>query len=1009
MADIVLGNGSNTLSGSPERRIDMHPDGTLWCCTVIDGNPGKAKFFYSMNGGATWTYSDGSDVSLGQATGTPSFFIDALGNAHLAWVVWSTNPQTIKVVYGGLSNGASKFIGGTPRSGERIFWRSVCSFAPSGGRTGNDCDIVAFKVGTTTNIFVTYSMAANGGAQVARLTLNSSLIPVLQDNAFGPSGPTANQYGSLEFNHAGDGKTARSSPHLYLTVAGTSSSTMKTYTGTYISGFWVWSTNATIGTFANPKTTMQSIFDGTRVMVAYSNNSSTILVSEVSGSTVTARNPPSPPAGTGTVLGLALSHDQGTDNLHLAYYDATDGDIFYSKFTRAGSTWSAWASVLSRGAYTYEGKIGVVRHPLYDAVDLVYGTGSPYNIYTRSLVLAPLVRTPNPPILLAPAAGISTDVNNYGATFSWTYSAVSPGDSQQAFAFRRQYSSTTEYWSVAAQAWTGTLTWNAGATGQVSIPPGFWANNTTRSWSVAARSTGGADSAFATNRTLIATTAPILSVDEPSAVAYSTSSPLVQWTYTSPDPQKDYIIRVFADSNTINPDTTTPLWDSGTVTNSAARQQRIGIALTNGSAYRAYMRVTSSTSVQSAWQYSSFTVSLQSTIAPVVSGFSELSPDTGIPRIHLDLVSRASLLTEDQNSGNDGWESDANATVAHQVDDPDNQILEGLLITSVAAGTVGVRTEPGSPPAVPVGENPLTGPLSFPVLAGQQYTAVASFKAAATSRTARVTIRWYDLNDGTGALLSSSVGTAVTVSNVGYGQAVVTGSAPTGATLARMVVEVLGATAAAEVFYMAQPSFAPGTSTSWQPGGYSSTQTIRIERSVDQVTWDVVTAQLGVTLAGFASFTERLMPMGVPVYFRAFTEVDRGNGDILQSEPSTVTTLSVTAERWAIRDLDDPLLELYAFVVGHRRSDDEASAVHRPAGREFPIVDTEGPQAATGVLSIFVAQANVAAAVAILRSVVTMRVQSPSGFAMDARLLARDYNIEQLRHRIIDVRYVQVR
>lgn len=1008
MADIVQGNGPNTLSGSPERRLDMHPDGTLWCCTVIDGSPGKAKFFYSKNGGATWTYSDSSDVALGQSTGTPSFFIDANGNCHLAWVQWSTNPQVIKVVYGTLSTAGFR-PGDPPASGVRIFWRTVASFAPSGGRTGNDCDLIAFKVGTVTNVFVTYSMAANGGAQVARLTLSSTGVPTLSSNSMGPSGPTVNQYGSLDFNHTGDGKTPRSNPNLFLTVAGPASSSMKTYTAVYVpTNTWAWGTVGTIGTFANPKTTMQSVFDGTNLMVAYSNNSATILCAEVNASTVVARNPPSAPGGTGTVLGLAMACDPATQNLHLAYYDATDGDIFYSKFTRATLTWSAWASVLSRGAYTYEGKIGVVRHPLYDAVDLAYGTGSPNNIYTRSLVLAPLVRTPNPPILLAPAAGVVTDLTTYGATFSWTYSGVSPGDAQQAFAFRRKTGATTEYWNVGSQAWGGSIVWNPGAVGQVSIPAGAWATGQ-KTWSVAARSTGGADSAFATDRTVTSTVAPVLSVDEPTAVSYSTSSPLVEWTYTSADPQKNYIIRVFADSSTINPDVTTPLWDSGTVTNSSARTQRIGVALTNGAAYRAYMRVTSSAGVQSAWQYSSFTVSLQAPIAPVVTGYGELAPVTNIPRIHLDLVSRASLLTEDQNSGLDGWENDANATVVHQVDDSDNQILEGLLVTSIAAGTVGVRTEPGEAPAVPVGEPALTGPLSFPVVAGQAYTGVASFKAAATSRTARVVIRWYDLDDGTGALLSSSVGTAVAVTSVGYAQAVVTATAPTGARLARLVLEVVGPTAAAEAFYVAQPSLAPGTSTTWQPGGYSTTQTLLVERSVDQVTWETVVSQWGVTLAGFATFTDRLMPMGVPVYYRAFTEVDRGNGDVLRSDASTVATISVSAQRWTVRDLDDAAVELYAFVVGHRRNDDEASAVHRPAGREFPIVDTEGRQAATGVLSIFVAQADVSAAIDVLRSTVTMRVQSPSGFAMDARLLARDYNVEQLRHRIIDVRYVQVR
>jgi hypothetical protein len=997
---ITTANHDNSLSGSPDKRIDIAPDGTIWVMLMIAGSSanGLIKFFKSTNGGATWSYASGSDLNVGQQRAVPSWMIDADGFAHVSWVQWDKDPQVVR------------YARGKPTGGGGWSWTSIV-ISPASGRSNSDSDLVAFRFGSGWVVFIGHG-GATGPGEIARVNVTPGGLLSVASVGTSPSGALANQIGTVEFAHNGDGKTTSAAPHVFYSTSiftGTASATRLARLA-YASGTWTWGTPVTVGSSGlNPETTICSVHDGTFLMVAYSNNSPTINVYEWDGvNTPTARTPPAAPGGVGTVLGLSMSHDPATNNIYLVFHDATDGDIRWSKFTRATLTWSAWAVAVSRSPYPDDGKVGLVRHPSRDSVDMVFANGDATAFTVYSQQLAPLVRTPSAPILGTPAAGVSMDLAS-GGTFVWSYSAVSPGDTQQAWAFRRQYSATTEYWNASSQAWGSTIVWNPGASGSAVFAPGKWTNGTTFSWSVATRSSGGADSAFANNRTVVATDAPNLTVDEPSAVSYSDSNPLVQWTYTCSSAQKDYLIRIFADAGTVNPDSDTPVWDSGTVALSSARTARIGATLADGGTFRAYMKVTSAAGVSSGWQYSLFTIALAAPSGPLIGGFPEISYDTGVPRVHLDVTARSSFLSSDQASGLDGWDIDVNATLTHQPDAVDTQIFEGVKITSAASGLVGIRSAVGSPPAPPFGEPTPNGPLSFPAVSGQTYTAVALLKTAATSRAFRVRLRWYDADDGTGALISESVGLQQTAGSVAYTQATVTALAPVGAVLVRMVIEVLSTAAAGEIFYMAFPSLAPGASTVWQPGGYSSTQVLRVERSDNGgATWTTIQQRVRPSLAQQAVLLDRTMPFGVDVLYRAFTDVDGGNGSTLSSAASPVSTLQVTADRWGIRDPQDPDVELYGYVVAHKRSDDEASAVHRPAGREFPIVDTEGPQAATGTLSIFVESGSVAAATAVLRSTQVMVVQSPAGEVFHARLLGRDYNIESLRHRVIEVRYVEV-
>jgi hypothetical protein len=999
---IADGNHGDVLQGSPEKRLIVAPDGTLWALLVVAGSNGKAKFFRSTDGGATWTYSSGSDIDLQQNTGVPSWVIDADGYAHVSWLTWANDPQVVR------------YARGTPTGGGGWSW-AFLTISPASGRLGVDTDIIAFRNGTGWSVWITWGIQSTG-SKVSQVAVTAAgALSVVQTISGPASGGASYQYGSLEFNHTGDGVTPAATPHIFFTSSSQATSTpVRLNRALYSGGTWTWETPVSLtGNVTTLATNLVTVWDGARLMVAWSENSATIKVSEWDGvAAPTARNPPAAPGGTGNVLAISLAHDPDTDDIYLAYYDATDGDIRWSKFTRGANTWSAWAVAVTRTASADDGKVQLVRHPPRDSVDMIYGTGSGSTWQVFSQQLVALVRTPVAPTLVSPPSGAQVDLAA-GATFTWTYNPVSPGDTQQAWAFRRIYGATTEYWNATSQSWSGSIVWNTSASvnpSEAPFAPGKWSNGTTYTWSVRTRSSTGADSAFATDRTVVATAAPVVDVTAPVSIVYGETTPLVVWTYTGLDAQRDYRIKVYQEAAGIDPDVTTPLWDSGVVTSAIARSARIGTALSDGVAYRAYVKVTSATAVSSLWDYSSFTISIAPPAGPLVELRDEIDWFTEVPRIRMDVLAQSNFMSDAQATGQSGWSIVANASaLVAQADDTTNQLLAGLKITSAAAGVFSARTDLGSPPAAPYGQAQPLGPLAFPVVPTVVYTALATFKAAATVRSCRVNIEWWNADDGTGSLISTSLGDQIVSGTTSYVQAFVTATAPPTAKLARVVVEVLGATGSGEIFYISGLSLAPGRSLTWQKGGYSTTQTLTVERSIDGgITWEMVQDRLKPTLYQQAVARDRLMPFGVDVQYRAYTVVDIGTGATLSSEVSLISTILLESDVWAIRDPADDRAEFKALVIGHKRSDDESSSVHRPAGREYPVVDTEGLHAATGTLEVYVRQPDVTTVIGIIRRTVPMVVQSPIGEVFLARFIRRDYNVQDQRNRRIPIDYIEV-
>lgn len=1026
---ILAGNNNYTLQGSPDKRIVQNYDGVWWACLVVasGSTAGKAQFYYSYNSGATWYLSamTSSSLALGQFRGLPSVFIDADGYGHACWLQYDHDPQSLIYARGTpirTVNTAYK-AGSTATSTANPYilnwtWKTL-RITPASGRVWLDSDVIAFRNGTGWTAFVCYSLGqTTGGCQVARVNISSKGVVSIGATTMGPTlGVEAAQYGSIEFAHTGDGITPSSSPHLFLGTGSFGvSAGIRIARATYSGGNWTWDTPVLLATGNVAKTTTCGVWDGARYIFAWSANAASISMVEWDGvAAPVTRSPPALPAGLGVVAGLSLACDPVTDDIFLAFHDVTDGDIRWAKFTRATLTWSAtWTVVAARAASTIDGQVSLPRHPRRNTIPMLYSiiTGTSPVVYTiYSLILATLVRTPPTPTLVSPASGAKVNLA-IGGRFTWKYNPIAPGDLETSYTFRRVTGATTEYWNATTSTWSSTVVDNVtdpDNPSQVIFPSGKWTNGTTYTWAVRAFSASGDASAYTSPRTIISASAPTVAVTAPSAVVYEESNPLVEWTYTSADPQRDYEVRIIPEASGIS--TTDPLgavWSTGVVSSAVARSIRIELALTNNVAYRAYVRATSSTGIVSDWVYSSFSIFVTPPSGPLVEAVDWIDYTSGVPRVRLDLTGRSSFLTAEQDGSSVGWESDVNATVADQVDDTDNSLIAGFKMTSVAAGLVGVRSVVGTPPEAAPDEPVLTRPLSYPVEPGTAYTFLASFRAATTTRAVRLRIRWYDDDDGSGVLISESVSTQVNATNAGYVTNSVTDVAPAGALLARIVFEVLSTAAAGEVFYVAYASFHPGRVLTYQPGGFSFTETLRVERSDDGgATFSTVIDRVRPNFRQIAIAYDRLMPFGADVIYRAFTDIDQGFGAKLSSGASSTATINLAAERWAIRDIDDEA-EVYGYVVGHDRTDDESSSVHRPAGRYYPIVDTEGLQSATGTLTLFVPTADIIYATDVLDRTSTFVVQNPTGTVFYARLIRRKYNVAQLRHREFVIDYVEI-
>lgn len=1009
---ITAGRDRQPIKGDPEKRVDTAPDGTLWAW-VSAGDDAHA--FFSRNGGARWRHAgESSKFDTNYTHSRPSFFIDRDGYAHVSSVRSAADPQLVD------------YARGRPRSGGGWVW-DKCTFTVNSGRFLNACtDIVVVPRATGWTVFLVVNVhSRDPGPRVVRLEVSAGGRITLADRSFAPAPVDVGPHPSsvLEFAHTGNGKTPSATPHLLLQTGNRSSSPapLRAWRAVFAGGSWAWEAPVTLDTgVAFTEDQHCAVWDGDRLCSVWAPTGvRAVRFAEWPGTQAAPvrRDPPAlPVAFTAAPTSVNIAHDPTTDDIYVVAGDgAGSGDVWSCRLTRSSATWGAWALEADREASGEQAEAQLVRHAQQSTIDLVWSRGAAggWKVYHQVLGNAgQLVRKPPPPVLLEPANGARLDLAA-GATFSWDYSPTGASDTQQAWLLQRQQgTAAVQFWNAAAQAWSATAVWNPGAAESASFPPGAWAS-LPYTWTVRTRSSSGQDSNPADGRLVVGTAAPQVTALAPTGLLFGVSTPTVEWEYLSEHPQRSFQVRVFLDLTTVDPETTTPLWDSGVVTSAVARQTQVGVPLQDQESFRAYVRATSFLGQTSAWSVTQFVLSLAPPSGPLVEGTSYFTFPDEVPRARLRLTARSNLLGAQQALGQDGWEALQNVVVSVQEQDSLEGLEQGLRLTGVTGSEqMRAQSAPGSPPVAPVGQEQPLGPLDFAVQAGETYTVVAHFRSAAgLVRPARVDLRWLVADDGTSEEEAGyTQGDQINTSDVEYRPAVLTVTAPARATRARVVLAVAGIGATPETHFVSRISLHPGSDRRWQPGGYADTQTLRVERSTDGgASWTQVADVAGVDAYQRARVDDRLMPLGVEVLYRAFTDVNDARGGRVTSQTSPVAHLLVESEpHWVLRDPADDAGEILAMVVGHDRSDEDAVTVSQPAGRRFPVVDTEGSQGARGRLTIYAPVAVRDKTIGLLRRGVRTLVQGPTGWTCWVTFPARDYRVEAGLARTITADYVEV-
>jgi hypothetical protein len=218
---------------------------------------------------------------------------------------------------------------------------------------------------------------------------------------------------------------------------------------------------------------------------------------------------------------------------------------------------------------------------------------------------------PLAPSATGPANGVAFDGAITSETFSWAYNPQTDSGTESAYCLRFSRSDgAVLYYSAVSRALQSAQVWNASPSTSVILAAGVFVNGYTYTWSVAtAESQYNLEGPFSATRTFTAVARPVVT---PSVGSVSTNTPTVLWStvFGSGASQVSWSVVVYTqaqyEAGGFSPGTSAGAAASGTVS-SAAISWLVAPPLTLGT-YRAYVQVTETGGIASAWSYVQFTV-----------------------------------------------------------------------------------------------------------------------------------------------------------------------------------------------------------------------------------------------------------------------------------------------------------------------------------------------------------------------------------------------------------------
>lgn len=580
----------------------------------------------------------------------------------------------------------------------------------------------------------------------------------------------------------------------------------------------------------------------------------------------------------------------------------------------------------------------------------------------------------NAPALLSPVNNSYLDTSA-GVPVTWDYNEAD-GATQTAFAFRYKIAGAPNYlyWNVAAGTSSTTPVWNPSTTQGFTVPAAAMHAGQGYSWSVATQSVTRVRSSFAPDNFLVANPTPVVAVSAPSGVVTSTMYPTVTWSESLLAKIKQTAYRVVVYSAAqytaggfvpgVGPST----YDSGVQTGSATSFTiPISAPMLNNTNYRAYVIVTVTGGQSSAFAFSAFSLLVLAPAQPTLVAIPSNDPVTGAPRISLSVQGLDNIMTAQDSSFETGPPSGGYVPTNCTIPQSAAQALSGTKSMAMTASSAGNMSAAAS-------VNPGA------VKALTRYTAVASFRAAATARTVQVSLVWQDAGHST---ISTVAGATASDGTSGFTQANASGIAPANAAFAYVIVTVTSA-ANGEVHYVDCVGIFQGTSTSWTINNRTG-YTASIYYSDDNVTWFPVRgAQLIPDPSGAGLIAPAYDYESVPLqnrYYRAQI-ISGGVGGFSSPFSSTVYAAADPGVWWWLKDPVDPSVALRfnqgSDIVTHF---DEKATMHTLLGRQNMVKVSDGIQGEAGTASLVTDDdATYRKLLLLIRRPGVLLLQSPFGY-----------------------------
>jgi hypothetical protein len=802
-------NNFNSAYGYPTSPVmDLNVQtGELWVCLRDQVNRGA--IYKSSDDGVSWTFEGNFTASGYTLEQICSIRIDSAGQA-IHMVILATNGtaecglyKRIPIASGtpDLSTGTVQFTGpaGTNQSNE-FNGALVPVVNPDGSQhvflafaqRGSQCGITVYAVtvradGTT---FVNNSII--GPTRVFKVTSSDSCTV------------------SVDVEHNGDGITS-TQPNVWATfLVDTNVYTIRCAWKGYKAGWQTPSTMSKIGNGSQSERDLPAVWDGTRMVFVRPTPGAfnTMQIFErIAGNSAYGLIISSPNHPQGTIIGAkAVSYNYVTQDVRIFAVGTSTSDVYYIDYFRASASWGSWTATgwttpitsqwgVRRGTYgtaQYDGYIETGTTP-----------------WTLSNVIQAVNFAPTAPTWITGTAGTVSvsgaafDVSQ-SLTLDWTFHDPNTTDNQAQYALSRQIGvAAVQWWRTSDSTWQSAETFNTSSTSALTLAAANWlgaggASDPAHIYKVATKDSGGLTSAYSAGLSVV----PSTRVD-PTLTAPTTGSTLnigqltPTWTVSE---QSAYRVVV------TNTTSGAVVHDSGFLTDPTPNSPSVllytvPVILPNGFAGSVALTTKNAEGLSGTTRTATFTINFVEPVMPVVAPVA--APASG--GINLTVTQAAPSGAQPATTTIDVWrrKSVAGTLVALNA----NPFFEtnandwtssgySTIARSTAqfhSGTAALLCTPNGTTATPKAQTTAL----YPVTAGGRYEFRGWLRPTTTNKTVRVYIDWYD---NTPTLLSSTTRDLTAVAGV-WLWAWVRGTAPNGATQARIAIGELATPAAGDTLY----------------------------------------------------------------------------------------------------------------------------------------------------------------------------------------------------------------